>query len=75
MIRPLICPNAGVTIEGAGDGLKARKSLKNKAPETRTDRISGEVEATSEGPAMAAERAAITGPDVSGHAVNSAPIS
>src|SRR4029450_3315138 len=70
MLPPIPTPTRGLTIEGRQVPLKRLKPLKNKAPETRTDRISGEVEATSEGPATAAERAAITGPDVSGHAVN-----
>ena len=63
-------PSEALTIEGGKGALKRLKPLKNKAPETRTDRISGEVEATSEGPAGAAERAAITGPNASRHAVN-----
>jgi hypothetical protein len=66
MILPLLpAPTRGLTIEGGQGPLKRLKSLKNKAPETRTDRISGGVEATSKGPANAAESAAVTDPDAS----------
>jgi hypothetical protein len=63
MILPsLLAPTRGLTIEGGQGVLKRLKSLKNKAPETRTNRISGEFEATSEGPAEAARMAAPAGP-------------
>jgi hypothetical protein len=65
MILPLSTPNAGLTIEGRQGPLKRLKPLKNKAPETRTNRISGEFEATSDRPENAAEGAAVTGPDAS----------
>jgi len=58
MLPLLFAPNSGVTIEGGQGALKRHKSLKNKAPETRTDRISGGVEATSQEPAGGAQRTA-----------------
>lgn len=63
MLPSLIAPMRGLTIEGGKVSLKRLKPLKNKAPETRTDRISGEVEATSEGLAEAVTQTTSTGPD------------